>query len=760
MKNNLALYLDNTITFLLFIVAGITPLLFLTQTTEFFDMPKLIFLVVSTILLLGLWIFSWIVKGKVVINRTPLDIPLLLLLAVVLVSTYFSATRYPAIYGNFPQVHGSAISWVVYILLYFVTVSHLTSLSKVKNFLLVLYGSAIIVAAVSVMSFFGIFFPMDFAKAVNFTPTGSSFSTVAFLLMLLPLPLLSLARPNKYMPMPIALPIAILFAAAIVFIGSIPSYVLLVLAFLVTAFVAKPHKMKKTFGIFMLPVITTAFVFLIAYLPMPGGLNKVQTLEANFPKEIQLPFNISWKISASVFRDAPFLGTGPSTYLFNFTTYKPAEFNALNVWNFSFDSAYDEFLQVLGTLGAAGLLALGLLSLIVAVVAWRSVSAHSSEESQETTHVLLPGLAISGLITIGLFAIHATTLVSFVTTLFILAALMMSQRSVREHASEFSIGIKASLHDNRQFDLLPVVLFILFLIGAASALFQTYTVVAADAYHRLALSQANKNGTLTYQYLQKAESMNPVIDLYRVDMAQTNFALANALAAQKAPTKDNPNGSLTDNDKKTIQTLLAQAINEGRVSVALSPRSERNWEVLGTIYRNISGVAQNALAFSLDAYGHAIQLDPLNPALRVSVGGIYYSVKNYSLATRFYSDAANLKPDYANAYYNLAIALRDSGDLQNAKLVADQLVSLLQKNTQSADYKAAVQFQKDIQTKLTAANAANQTTQNGQQTNALQNSNIGNVNVGNAPQVTPAPAVKANPQANLPQGLVTPTPTK
>src|SRR6266567_2261287 len=143
MRHQLTAYLDNAITLLLLIVAGITPLLFLNQTTEFFEMPKLIFLIVSATLLLGLWIFSWIVKGKVVISRTPLDIPLLFLLGVIVVSTFFSASRYSAIYGNFPRVHGSTVSWVVYILLYFVTVSHLKKLTQIRSFLYLLYGSGV-----------------------------------------------------------------------------------------------------------------------------------------------------------------------------------------------------------------------------------------------------------------------------------------------------------------------------------------------------------------------------------------------------------------------------------------------------------------------------------------------------------------------------------------------------------------------------------------------------------------------------------------
>lgn len=761
MKLRITAYLDNAITLLLLAVAGLTPLLFFTQTTEFYEMPKLIFLVVTTVVLLGLWIFSWILKGKVTITRTPLDIPLLFLLGVVIVSTIFSATKYPAIYGNFPRVHGSAVSWVVYILLYFVTVSQLRSLNKVKSFLYVLYGSATLITVISLMSFFKLFMPLDFAKAVNFTPTGSTFSTLAFLLMLLPLPLLSLTKVNKYLPVPVALTLAILFSAVVVLTGSLPSYVLLLIVFGLCAFIAKPHKVRKTLGLFLVPVATTALVFAMCYLPLPSGLNVVQKLEANFPKEIQLPLAVSWKISASAFRDAPFIGTGPSTYLFNFATYKPLEFNTLNIWNFSFDSANNEFLQVLGTLGLLGLLGLVFICLVIAVNSWKNMVVRETAESSQDdgSHVMLNALAVSGLTIIGLLFIHATTIVSFVASLFVMAALMMSQKSIREKVLEFSIGIKALTNNNKQIDLFPIVIFILFLIAAVPVLFKTYNVTVADYYHRLALSQANKNGTLTYQYLQRAEAINPEVDLYRVDMAQTNFALANALAIQKGPSKASPQGSLTTQDKTTIQTLLSQSINEGRVAVTLSPRSARNWEVLGSIYRNITGVAQNALAFSLDAYGKSIQLDPLNPALRVNVGGIYYSIKRYDLATRYFSDATNLKPDYANAYYNLSIAYRDGGDLQSATTVAQQLVTLLQKNPDSADYKAASKYLADLKAKA-QANAAAQTAPAGQTTNALQGENVSGVNVSNLnnpPKVVVPSPVKSNPNAKIPQ--LSPTPT-
>jgi tetratricopeptide (TPR) repeat protein len=761
MRNNIYNYINNTISIILIALAGITPLLFLNLTTDYYDIPKLILLVTATIILLGLWIISWIAQGKIVITRTPLDVPLVLLLATIIASTIFSTAKNASIYGVFPEVHGSAVSWVSYILLYFITVSHLKKVNHIKLFLHALYGSACLVALISLLSYFKVFLPFEMAKGVNFSTTGSTFSTVALLLMLLPLPLISIASRNKQMPQVLAVAVAVLFSMTIALIGTVPTYILLFLVFALSLFIVRPHLNGNSFALLLTPLVLSILLLVFSYLPFSG--NKLQIMRSNFPVEIQLPFNISWKVAATAFRDAPFLGTGPSTFVYNFTNYKPTEFNQLRYWSFSFSTAYNELLQVLSTWGLVGLAALIAFAIVIIIFSRKYLLTSNREESADDSHVLLPALALSSLLAIALLFVHTTTLVSVVSTLFLAAAFMMSQRNIREKVSEFSIGVKVSTADNKQLDFLPILVFILFLIAAVPVVRKTYNAVAADYYHRLALSQASKDGTLTYQYLQKAETLNPYIDLYRVDMAQTNFALANALAAQKGPTKDNPQGTLTDNDKQTIQTLVTQAINEGRASVVLSPRSSRNWEVLALIYRNITGVAKNSLTFSLDAYGRSIQMDPLNPALRVNVGSVYHATKNYDMAVRYYSDAINLKPDYVNGYYNLAIALRDKNDLQNAKLVAEQAVSLLKKDLSSNDYKTASDLLKEISDKIDAGTTTQTTTNNtNNQTEALQNPNLPNINVpdmNNPPETTTPASVEGNPNAVLPKINVSATPT-
>src|SRR5262245_13144244 len=133
MRQTVAAYLDYAILTIIYVTVGLTPLFFLSTTSEYFEIPKSILLVGAVLVLLLLWTLSWVVKGKVYLTRTPLDIPLLLLLAVILISTFTSDSRYVAIFGNFPRINDSAIAWVTYIVFFFVLVSNLRTQKQVVN---------------------------------------------------------------------------------------------------------------------------------------------------------------------------------------------------------------------------------------------------------------------------------------------------------------------------------------------------------------------------------------------------------------------------------------------------------------------------------------------------------------------------------------------------------------------------------------------------------------------------------------------------
>lgn len=661
----------------------ILPFFFLTLTTEFFETPKFIALVIITLGLILLWAGAAVATGKLKITKSPVDIPLLLLLIVAVVSTFFSKSPWVSIIGNLPKVHGSLSAIVVYVLLYFVlvtTLKHTSKLKEISNFMLI---TGLILSAWTLAAYFGTSLPLQGTVFPNFTPTGSSSSTVGLLLMFLPFVYIKLFEQDKYQIKIFPAIVASLFLTTIVLIGTTPLYIATALVLILIFLTESPANIVKNVQ-FVAPPLALALVFAVLSLVNIPYLtqNPIYSKAQSFPRELQAPFIESWKVSVSSFRDSPFWGSGPSTYPFDFTLYKPIEYNNSKVWNIRFDSAFNEYFQILATLGATGVLALILFTIVALSQAYKVLIHPPAGGSGQDKQLALSTFAFF----IFLF-LHPATLVTFAMGLLILTLLFVKTQKV----GEYNLSVTNYPTSYAQaFDALPGVILMAAILLTMFVIFFVGKYSLADYYHRIALNSiASNQGLQAREALINAVRLNNYSDRYRIDLAQTSFALANAIAAAKSG-----GDGLSDQDKQNIQILLSESIDHGRAAVAISGQNPANWEVMAVLYRQIAGVAQNALVFSLDSYGRAIQRDPLNPILRLNVGGVYYTVKNYDLAVRFFTDSVNLKPDFANGYYNLAVALRDKGDLQTAKLAANRALELVKKD--SPDYPIASKLVEEL----------------------------------------------------------------
>lgn len=721
MKNSAVKIFDLSFKVLLIAVIASTLFLFTNLTTDFYDSSKFVILIFFVMTGLILLTVKFMLLEKVTIVRTPLDIPFILFATVAVVSTFMSESRYVALLGNQSRIGVSLVAIIVLVLFYFLVVNILRSVKEIKLINLSLIGFSSILSILTLLAYAGVkLLPSPWVHGINFTTTGSNFSTTAILALLLPFLITELLRDQKgipgFKPFGISIDLKIVYSLiltitgiTIVLTGVLATYLASLAAIGITLLVNNKALSHKNLLFLAVPFAIAIFFAIFSYLPIP---NKLHSISQQFPKEgQQLDFVTSWKVAVSAFRDKPFWGTGPSTFLFDFTNYKPIEFNNLPYWNLRFDSAFNEYLLALATLGGIGLLSLLSLTAMFINSSYKTlmISYKLSLEARKE-HSFIAATAVSGLVFFIILSLHSATLPLWIIGIIILASfasLNLLSNYGPHHAypqansvKDILVWIAGNTEETLKIDALPSVLFVVVVSASLATLYFGGKVTLADYHHRLALNAVAQNdGLLAYNQLVIAEKLNPVSDMYRTDIAQTNFALANAIATAKAPTESSPSGSLTDQDKQNIQVLLQQSIDEGKTAVALNPKSAINWEILALLYRQISGVAQNALVFSLDAYGKAIQQDPLNPLLRVNVGGVYYATQNYDLAIRFFTDSINLKPDYANAYYNLSVALRDKGDLATAKAAGDQLLKIL--DPKSDDYKVASSYLEDLNTKIT-----------------------------------------------------------
>jgi len=198
-----------------------------------------------------------------------------------------------------------------------------------------------------------------------------------------------------------------------------------------------------------------------------------------------------------------------------------------------------------------------------------------------------------------------------------------------------------------------------------------------------------------HQSIQK----NPYVDRYRSSYAQVNLAIANSLAAS--------NEELPEETRNTIAQLIQQAIREGKAAVSLNPQKSSNWEILASIYRAVAPLAEGANDFAAQTYTQAISLDPYNPLTRISLGGIFYSAGQYENAIDEFTLAARVKPDHANAYYNLAIAYKDNNQIDLAIAAMSQVLTIV--DSDSPDFDLATKTLEELRERKTNADTTGST---------------------------------------------------
>lgn len=657
------------------------PLFFLPITSEFYEYNKnFLLLALSSCLLLTL-VASFIVDKQVRVTRSPLGLPFLLLSTVWLISTIVrTPNRLDAL------LDPTQTATILALAVFFFAATHFIKTKKDLD--LITHVAIISAGMISISSLLwttGLMekvLPSGPFKSVLWTPTGNLLTTLAYTISFLPFIGIVIARQKSQSKKTMALVLALFLT----FISSILS----------------------AYRIFKDPNARPFF----------------------------LSQSTSWAVALEALKASPLLGTGPSTYLSDFTRFRPISYNLTPNWAIRFTSSTNYYLQLVATVGILGIAAFTLLAARTIGLFAKSFRTNFESPSH---HIVMAASATASLILLSLLFLPASVTLLFLLTVFLVISISGYKLAGSSLVHEANIDIVASSDTGHRSPLLPwalAALTLLLLIPAAWLFGRAY---AAEVVFQQALTHAAKNdGRATYEALTTAIGLNRYKDTYRIVASQTNLLLANSAAAKK---------DLTAEDRTIITQLIQQAIREAKNAVALNPRKVTNVENLARIYQNLLNFAQGADSWAIASYRQAIALDPVNPTLRISLGGIFYAAKNYEEALRLFQQAAELKPDYGNAYYNLAATYKALNNNKAAYQAMQSVMNNIDKN--SADYAKA-------QTELEAlAKLANEpvptpapTAETGTELQAPK----------------PQPTAIVNPPLDLPAELgpdttVTPTPT-
>jgi len=354
-------------------------------------------------------------------------------------------------------------------------------------------------------------------------------------------------------------------------------------------------------------------------------------------KPLLLPFGTAWAIAVDSFKNwRLFLfGVGPSSFLNAFSQSRPIVYNLSNLWSIRFIYSSDYYLHLLTTVGILGFGAF----IWIIINTFKIQLKLQGKAREQSLFLFIPLLAV--------FVILALIFHNFLVlfSLYLLLALFSTSLSSQAKYVESSKVAAWAI-------FIPVTLVTL------AGFYFISQVYGADVYFKKSLNALAKNdGTSTYNLQIKAINLNPFNDTYRLAYSQTNLSIAYSLTNKS---------NLSDQDRQNITTLVQQAIKESKAAVNLNQTKIVNWENLAGIYRQLINFAQGADQWTITALSQAIKLDPNNPNLKLTLGGIYYALKNYDEAIRLFQQTVEIKPNFANGYYNLAAAYREKGDFKKA----------------------------------------------------------------------------------------------
>lgn len=390
-----------------------------------------------------------------------------------------------------------------------------------------------------------------------------------------------------------------------------------------------------------------------------------------------LPLQAGWSLTLDALKNARelLIGIGLANFPVLFTQAKPAFLAQSNLWNIVFQNNSNEILQLLATTGVLGLGSFMLLIITTIKASSKLENTPLNLAAKLTTYVIILS-----------FFLAPASVISY-TFFFVLAGLIAANSPSSKHRV-------LNLNGHTQFVTALVIGIIVVVTGYFASRVYAAEVLMRKA--QVAFAQNDAEGVYA-AHIGAVQKMPQLAD-YRVSLSQINLTLASSLSGNIAPNAEGEAQELTEAQREQVSILIQRAIKQGQVAVQLRPSLYSTWQNLGVVYRNLINVAQGAENFAVQYLGQAVTKDPANPMLRVEYGGLFYQLSQLTpdeelqgslldQSIQQFQAAIQLKPDYANAYYNLANSLTKKGSYRLAYQAMTQAIANI--DPDSADYNRA-----------------------------------------------------------------------
>ena len=622
--------------------------------SEVFEFPKMLFVYGLTILITATWVYSWVKNKKIVITRTPLDLPILLFLLSQILSTIFSIDPHTSLWGYYSRFHGGLASTISYILLFYAFTSNigvrplkLKGVAPLTNqphqFIQTILLSTALISIYAVLERLGIdknLWVQDVQSRV-FSTLGQPNWLSAYLVAILPLPILLFVKKRQipHLLLSILIISSIIFTKSQSGIAATGVTLFLILTYLSLTYKKLPHLLVST-----ALVIASTFIIKPQYVSSTlSSLNQINpfysTAQEIAQKDLETRGNggsDSMAIRRSVWQGAidlglkhPLLGTGVETFAYSYYNTRPASHNLLSEWDFLYNKAHNEYLNFFATTGFLGLGSY-LLLIIWTIKWWLKTTRHNLETSKPISIALFIGW-LSILIT----NFFGFSVVAVGLLFFLFPALAISLTNTKPKTYSLVIPAQAGIYINTL-----IVVISLYLLSSISNTFR------ADLAYNLSKSHtaANQNQS-ALDLLEKAIKLQPNQPLFIAKIAEQEAKVAATIFLQLE--------SLPPEAQNLQQQYQDQALQHATKAVNMNPYNLNLLKSQARAAIYLSNIDPKHTQQALNTLLQASILAPTDSKLLFNIGILYQNLGKPKLAVASFKKALELKPNYQKASHQL-----------------------------------------------------------------------------------------------------------
>lgn len=670
-------------------VVFLLPLWFLPLTQNILVYQKQSLLVLLVFIALVAWLAKVVNQGEIYLKRSFIYIPVGLLLFGIGISTFLSRWTDASFWGWPLNLSDNFLTFLAFAVFSFLVLQVIENPKHLfRLLLLMLISSGIAVLYTLTQAYQLYLLPIDFTKIATFNTLGNMNGVAIFSAVLLPLALV-LAFVSKMLLRWVVWLIASVLFAAVVLLNFQTAWIVLTVGLLVLlAFGMWNMKKRGDFGWVSFPMvlIIVAVFFMIFQVTFPGAPRTI-------PAEISLNQRATWNIAKATLEERALFGSGPGTFILEYTKHRPAALNQTIFFGTRFSSGASEVLNWLVTKGAIGfLLLLGLFGTL------KVVGVKTLMRLREENFSWMLGLGTFASLTaliVSTFLYPSSFILWFLFWILLGALAFISVKKV-SHLTTITYPFLA---------LGSSFIFLIILIFGLGLLFiggQKY-MAETQYLQGVRISQVGDlNGAI--DKILSAVNLNPSMDLYWRDLSQLYLTQVNQIAG---------NEELSQEERlRQTQIAVSNTVAAVRSATEVAPENVANWNVRGFAYRSLIGI-QGAEVLAQEAYLKAAELEPTSPFpwtelarslvvqaqnLSQQEGAESVRIQVLENALKHLQTALKLKIDYAPAHFLTAVVYDQQGNSEEAVIKLEETKLIASPNDIGLAFQLGVLYwqQKDL----------------------------------------------------------------